>query len=313
MKEKGFTLMEVLAVIVILAIIALITTPIILNIVTKAKEEAKKSSAAGYIESVEMAIIKEKTKIGNNDIDYEGEYTINGATITKNDTENASLLTGIPILDTTTLNVTVKGELPETGTLTVNSKNVVSEASINYKDYVVILDNGKYNVEVLTSGGSSQNLTQINDKIATLESDVSSLQSKVTSLEGEKSALKLQVTALENGSGNTYETIYSGSTSGWVNYSLTKSIDNYKYLIVYSDSTRHNNNSSFTSAANTTLLIDVASVGYNTSTYTAITYLNSSWFYYIHFKFVDKNTFNLMESYCSGFSAPRIYKIVGVK
>ena len=56
-KKKGFTLVELLAVIVILAIIALIATPIILNVISDAKKEAAKDSAYGYIEAIENAII----------------------------------------------------------------------------------------------------------------------------------------------------------------------------------------------------------------------------------------------------------------
>ena len=56
-KKKGFTLVELLAVIVILAIIALIATPIILNVINDAKKEAAKDSAYGYIEAIENAII----------------------------------------------------------------------------------------------------------------------------------------------------------------------------------------------------------------------------------------------------------------
>lgn len=42
MKNRGFTLLELLAVIVILAIIALIATPLILNVIEKSKEGAFK-------------------------------------------------------------------------------------------------------------------------------------------------------------------------------------------------------------------------------------------------------------------------------
>ena len=52
-KNKGFTLVELLAVIVILAVIALIATPIILNIVNNAKKSAAKDSAYGYIKAIE--------------------------------------------------------------------------------------------------------------------------------------------------------------------------------------------------------------------------------------------------------------------
>ena len=63
-KKKGFTLVELLAVIVILAIIALIATPIILNVINDAKKEAAKDSFYGYMDAIEKAIIV-------NDIDEE--------------------------------------------------------------------------------------------------------------------------------------------------------------------------------------------------------------------------------------------------
>lgn len=52
-NKKGFTLIELLAVIVILAIIALIATPIILNMISKARRSAARSSALGFVDSVE--------------------------------------------------------------------------------------------------------------------------------------------------------------------------------------------------------------------------------------------------------------------
>ena len=52
-NKKGFTLIELLAVIVILAIIALIATPIVLNMINSAKKSAAKSSALGFVDSIE--------------------------------------------------------------------------------------------------------------------------------------------------------------------------------------------------------------------------------------------------------------------
>ena len=57
-KKKGFTLVELLAVIVILAIIALIATPIILNVIEDAKKGASKASALGYLDAVEKQIAR---------------------------------------------------------------------------------------------------------------------------------------------------------------------------------------------------------------------------------------------------------------
>ena len=54
-NSKGFTLVELLAVIVILAIIALITTPIILNVIEQSRKNAAVDKAWGTIDAVRLA------------------------------------------------------------------------------------------------------------------------------------------------------------------------------------------------------------------------------------------------------------------
>ena len=54
-KENAFTLIELLAVIVVLAIIALIATPIVMNTIKNAKKGAAERSADSYIRQVETA------------------------------------------------------------------------------------------------------------------------------------------------------------------------------------------------------------------------------------------------------------------
>ena len=78
-KNKGFTLVELLAVIVILALIALIATPIILNVISDAKKEAAKDSAYGYIEAIENAIIRNDFEEDDNFLspDASGCYELN--------------------------------------------------------------------------------------------------------------------------------------------------------------------------------------------------------------------------------------------
>ena len=56
--NKAFTLIELLAVIIILAIVALIATPIVLNIINETKESATLRSAEFYIDAVEQAIMR---------------------------------------------------------------------------------------------------------------------------------------------------------------------------------------------------------------------------------------------------------------
>ena len=55
-RKKGFTLIELIAVLVILAIIALIVTPLVMNIIRKAKISADRRSVDAYGRSVELAI-----------------------------------------------------------------------------------------------------------------------------------------------------------------------------------------------------------------------------------------------------------------
>ena len=65
MNKKGFTLVELLAVIVILAIIALIATPIVLNVINQAQEGADARSVEAYAKALETKYYAEKV-LGNN-------------------------------------------------------------------------------------------------------------------------------------------------------------------------------------------------------------------------------------------------------
>ena len=55
-KNKGFTLIELISVLVILAILALIVTPLVLNIIRKARVSADKRSIDAYGRSIELAV-----------------------------------------------------------------------------------------------------------------------------------------------------------------------------------------------------------------------------------------------------------------
>ena len=103
MKQKGFTLVELLAVIVILAIIALISTPIILGVIEKARIGAAKQSALGYIDAVEKQIV-----INSMDEDKSNDFENKGYTIGK----------------LTSLGVKVKGTVPYSGSVNITNKKV---------------------------------------------------------------------------------------------------------------------------------------------------------------------------------------------
>ena len=182
MKKDGFTLVELLAVVVILAVVALIATPIILNVINDAKKSSIKQSAIGYVDAVEKTILEKKT---NTDVDYDGKYTIKKDQITK-ESETASLL---PILDLIQLNVNVKGELPTKGNLEIEKSNVIS-GEFYYNNYLVTLSNDKYKIQVLSNSSST---------------DTSALETEINNLKAELDAEKKK--------GATITLSFSGSTA----------------------------------------------------------------------------------------------------
>ena len=82
-KAKGFTLIELIAVLVIMAIIALIVTPLVMNIIRKARISADKRSVDAYGRSIELAIAgylldtgKFPTEVSQLTIEYSGNQVV---------------------------------------------------------------------------------------------------------------------------------------------------------------------------------------------------------------------------------------------
>jgi len=82
MNKKGFTLVELLAVIVILAVIALIATPVVLNMIEDSRKGASESSALSYVEQVENTIVT-KSMNATDSTNYDGRYQVIGNTFSK--------------------------------------------------------------------------------------------------------------------------------------------------------------------------------------------------------------------------------------
>ncbi len=133
--RKGFTLVELLAVIVILAIIALITVPLIINIVESSRKGAARSSAYGYMEGVNIFYSKELLKGSN--------FTLNG---TLNVDENGYLEDN---------KIEVEGTMAKGGHLTYNNGKV-SEGCLTINEYKVSIENDEVtNVEKGSCDGTS--------------------------------------------------------------------------------------------------------------------------------------------------------------
>lgn len=115
MKQKGFTLLELLAVIVILSVVALITVPLIMNNI----EEAKKGD---YEESVRGAIATASMDAARSKFQYEN-YVVKDGGIYRDDTK-----------------VEMKGSIGGTGIIVIRKEEGIKVAIQNgeicaYKDF----------------------------------------------------------------------------------------------------------------------------------------------------------------------------------
>lgn len=114
--KKGFTLVELLSVIVILAIISLIATPALVNVIESSRKSAKESSAKGYINSVNDQIVS-------------NEFSEDTTTI-KDGTYYTSLLKEVYKLD-------VSGEEPVEDSWVTIKNSTVTDYSLKFGDYIV--------------------------------------------------------------------------------------------------------------------------------------------------------------------------------
>ncbi len=120
--KNGFTLVELLAVIVILAVLALIATPVVLSIIDDAKESSMLRSAEMYLSGVENAVMRENMNSG-------GNFRPNECTIS-----NGNMTCG-----STNVEVEVDGEVPSTGSI-VFENGKIKEVTLTYESGTIVKD-----------------------------------------------------------------------------------------------------------------------------------------------------------------------------
>ena len=133
MKRKGFTLVELLGVIVVLAIIALITTPVVLGVIESTRKGAFVDSVYGLIETTNIYYTKNMQ-----DIAGEKRFTCNGTVCTNgNDT------------------LSFKGKVPIGGSITLKENAAILVEYITDGTYCaygtlndLIVDKGCANIDV---------------------------------------------------------------------------------------------------------------------------------------------------------------------
>lgn len=79
MKKKGFTLIELIGVLVVIAVISIIATPLVMNIIRNSKESSRKRSIDNYGKAIELAVTsylldngKFPTDVSQLNIEYSG-------------------------------------------------------------------------------------------------------------------------------------------------------------------------------------------------------------------------------------------------
>ena len=138
-RGKGFTLIELIAVLVIMAIIALIVTPLVMNIIRKARISADKRSVDAYGRSIELAIAgylldtgKFPTSVEQLTIEYSGNQVV--CSTTKINSDSSVYLAGCTVAGRSTGDYTYGEE----EVITYDVYSVGDEVTYNNVDYRVI-------------------------------------------------------------------------------------------------------------------------------------------------------------------------------
>lgn len=103
MKNKGFTLVELMAIIIIVALVFAITIPLIQDLSNKSKKAAAVDSAYGYRDAITKYFMSKQVK---EDIDLDGLYTVTNGHLNSNTLSDTE--------------ISLKGTVPESGYLRYN-------------------------------------------------------------------------------------------------------------------------------------------------------------------------------------------------
>lgn len=128
MNKKAFTLVELLAVIIIIGVISVITIPKIQQTLEKTKKDIVKTSANGYIRTIEEYLLNEKMNLKKTNLN--GTYNINSDGVLYNSDQE--------------YNIQIKGKKPINGTLTYNKNELVS-GCLTIDKYKVMFERGELN------------------------------------------------------------------------------------------------------------------------------------------------------------------------
>ena len=161
MKVRGFTLVELLTVIVILAIVSLIAIPMVVNIIEDTSISAAKTSVENYIKAVNSYVILSQSDMNLTAIKNGNTYNVNTTTTV----DNVVYRSMNDLVD-------INGSKP-TGIsdyVTIDENGKVTDASITMSGYVVTVENGKIKSVSKSSKVKIESMT-LNYTTQTMEKD----------------------------------------------------------------------------------------------------------------------------------------------
>ena len=198
MKEKGFTLVELLAVIVILAVISLIATPMILGVIEKANKSAAIESINGIMDAAEKYMIEsmitgnetsrfdfpsdtklsykgKKPESGTLLVDEDGNMSItakiNGYCVRKRFMENSLYIINEEACEIESEEIDMSP--PSIPTVTVNSTISSIDVTASCSD----LEAGVRKIEISMDGGKTYPAYYLNNNLWQMERVLNGVQS----------------------------------------------------------------------------------------------------------------------------------------
>ena len=169
-RGKGFTLIELIAVLVIMAIIALIVTPLVMNIIRKARISADKRSIDAYGRSIELAVAgylldtgRFPTSVDQLTIEYSGNEVV--CTTTQLNSDSSVYLDGCTVAGRSVdyHYGENKNTTPEPVTPSYTAYQVGDHVSYNGVTYYVIEDSDTTNNTVKLLKENPLTVKEIND------------------------------------------------------------------------------------------------------------------------------------------------------
>ena len=162
-NSKAFTLIELIGVLVIMAIIALIVTPLVMNIIRKARVSADKRSVDAYGRSIELAIAgylldtgKFPTEVSQLTIEYSGNEVV--CTTAQINSDSSVYLAGCTVAGRSTGDYTYGEDKSPIYT----AYKVGDEVTYNNIDYYVIKDSSSNETSVTLLKKTALTVEEVN-------------------------------------------------------------------------------------------------------------------------------------------------------